>query len=217
MGTQTGIDLPGEAPGLVPTVKWKRINYSESWVTGDTYNMSIGQGFVLTTPLQVLNSAAAVANGGTLYRPQIVGEVIDGDGEVVRAFSPDVVRQLPISPENIELVRQGMWSAVNGAGATAWAIDVPGITVAGKTGTAEYFVDRNKDGIPDRDREGNLPTHAWFTTFAPYEDPEIALVVFVSGGGEGSAAAVPIANEILNYYFAPDVVEAQGSPTEPGQ
>ena len=201
MGSRTGIDLPGEAPGLVPTVKWKRINYSESWVTGDTYNMSIGQGFVLATPLQVLNMTAVIANGGTLYRPQVVREVIDGEGNVLQAFAPDVIRQLPVSSENLDLVRQGMRAAVAGTGATAWAIDVPGIAVAGKTGTSEFFVDRNKDGIPDRDREGHLPTHAWFTAFAPYEDPEIARVVFVVGGGEGSGTAVPIANDILNYYF----------------
>lgn len=210
MGARTGIDLPGEAPGLVPTVKWKRVNYSESWVTGDTYNMAIGQGFVLATPLQVLNAAAAVANGGTLYRPQIVREVMDGEGNIVRAFAPEVIRRLPVSTENINLVRQGMRAAVAGAGATAWAIDVPGVAVAGKTGTAEFFIDRNKDGIPDRDRDGNLPTHAWFVTFAPYEDPEIALIVFVFGGGEGSATAVPIANDILNYYFSRD--RGVGSP-----
>lgn len=203
-GARTGIDLPGEAPGLVPTVKWKRVNYSESWVTGDTYNMSIGQGFVLATPLQVLNGAAAIANGGTLYRPQIVREVIDSEGNVIQAFTPDVIRQLPVSQENLNIVRQGMRAVVAGSGATAWAINVPGIPVAGKTGTAEFFVDRNKNGIPDRDREGNLPTHAWFVAFAPYENPEIALVVFVYGGGEGSAIAVPIANDILNYYFSRD-------------
>jgi penicillin-binding protein 2 len=210
MGARTGIDLPGEAPGLVPTTTWKRLNYSESWVTGDTYNMSIGQGFVLATPLQVLNSVAAIANGGTLYRPQVVREVIDAEGNVIQAFAPDVIRSLPVSAENLSIVRQGMRSAVAGAGATAWAIDVPGIAVAGKTGTAEYFVDRNKDGLPDRDREGNLPTHAWFTAFAPYEDPEIAVVVFVFGGGEGSATAVPIANDILNFYFG--VGRDEGSP-----
>jgi penicillin-binding protein 2 len=209
-GTESGIDLPAEAPGLVPTVKWKRINYSESWVTGDTYNMSIGQGFVLATPLQMLNATAVVANGGTLLRPQIVREIIDSEGNTVRAFAPDVIRQLPISAENLSLVRQGMRNAVAAPGGTAWSLNVPGVAVAGKTGTAEFFVDRNKDGIPDRDREGNLPTHAWFTSFAPYEDPEIALIVFVYGGGEGSATAVPIANEILNHYFGVD--DGDGSP-----
>jgi len=204
MGARSGIDLPGETPGLVPTVKWKRVNYSESWVTGDTYNMSIGQGFVLATPLQVLNSAAAIANGGTLYRPQLVEEIVDSEGATIQAFAPDVIRELPISKENIDLVRRGMRAAVAGPGATAWAINVPGVAVAGKTGTAEFFQDRNKDGIPDRDREGNMPTHAWFTAFAPYDNPEIALIVFISGGGEGSAAAVPVASDILNYYFSQD-------------
>jgi penicillin-binding protein 2 len=189
-GSQSGIDLPGEATGLVPTVKWKRVNYSESWVTGDTYNMSIGQGFVLATPLQVLNAAAAVANGGTLYRPQLVREVIDSQGQVLQAFAPDVIRQIPVSATNLESVRE-----------------VPGIPIAGKTGTAEYFIDRNKDGIPDRDREGNLPTHAWFVGFGPYENPEIAVLAFVFGGGEGSATTVPIVNEILSYYFEQDTEE----------
>ncbi len=204
-GEVTGIDLPAESTGLVPTVKWKRVNYSESWVTGDTYNMSIGQGFVLATPLQVLNAAAAVANGGTLYRPQLVREVIDSEGRVVQAFAPDVIRQVPVSSANLELVRQGMRGAVAGPAGTAHAINVPGIAVAGKTGTAEYFIDRNKDGIPDRDRDGNLPTHAWFVSFAPYDDPEIAVVVFVFGGGEGSTTAVPTTAEILNYYFSREI------------
>jgi penicillin-binding protein 2 len=208
LGARSGIDLPGEAPGLVPNTKWKRLNYSESWVTGDTYNMSIGQGFVLATPLQMVNATAAIANGGTLYRPQIVREITDGEGNVVQAFAPDVIRNVPVSAENLGLVRQGMRSAVAGLGATAWTLDVPGVAVAGKTGTAEFFVDRNKDGIPDRDREGNLPTHAWFLSFAPYDKPEIALVVFIYDGGEGSATAVPVAGEILRYYFDRDKGES---------
>jgi penicillin-binding protein 2 len=207
-GSKSGIDLPGEAAGLVPDTKWKRVNYSESWVTGDTYNMAIGQGFVLATPLQVMNAAATIANGGTLYRPQLVRQVVDENGNVVQTFAPDVIRTLPVSAENIQLVRQGMRAAVAGPGATAWAINVPGVAIAGKTGTAEFFIDSNKDGLPDRDREGNMPTHAWFTAFGPYENPEIVLVVFVFGGGEGSAVAVPAANEILNYYFGRDRGEA---------
>jgi penicillin-binding protein 2 len=207
LGKTTGIDLPGEAAGLVPTSKWKRVNYSESWVTGDTYNMAIGQGFVLATPLQMVNAASAIANGGTLYRPQIVHDVIDSEGKIVKAFAPDVIRQLPVAPENISLVRQGMRAAVLGGG-TAKGASLPGIAVAGKTGTAEFFVDRNKDGVPDRDREGNLPTHAWFVTFAPYDNPQIAMVVFVYGGGEGSAVAVPIARDILEYYFSRDMQES---------
>jgi penicillin-binding protein 2 len=164
--------------------------------------MAIGQGFVLSTPLQVLFATAAIGSGGTLYRPQLVREITDSEGNVVQAFARDVIRQLPVSSETLGLVRQGLRAAVASPGGTAWALNVPGVAAAGKTGTAEFFIDRNRDGLPDRDREGNLPTHSWFTSFAPYENPEIALVVFIYGGGEGSAAAVPIASEILSHYFS---------------
>jgi len=201
LGEVTGIDLPGEHPGLVPDPKWKRLTYAENWVTGDTYNMAIGQGFILATPLQMLNATAAVANGGYLYRPQLVYQVTDAEGKVYRAFAPELIRELPIAPEHLTLVREGMYQAVNWEHGTATKAALPDIAVAGKTGTAEFFIDRNQDGWPDRDAKGNLPTHAWFTAFAPYEDPEIALVVFIEGGGEGSSTAVPVAAEILQAYF----------------
>ncbi len=213
LGEPTGINLSGESAGLVPTSKWKRLTYSESWFTGDTYNMAIGQGFVLATPLQMLNAAAAVANGGTLYRPQIIHQVIDAEGRVLRAVQPEVIRRLPVSEDNLELVRQGMRIAVTGG--TAQLTNLPHVSVAGKTGTAEF--------PGPRDREGNLPTHAWFVAFAPFEDPQLALVVFVAGGGEGSEIAVPIAAEILSQYFpapeeaAPENAEAilTPAPTSP--
>ncbi len=193
LGEVTGIDLPGESAGLVPTATWKRLTYAESWVTGDTYNMAIGQGFVLVTPLQILNATAAVANGGTLYRPQILYQITDAKGEVIRPFQKEVIRQIPVSGENLALVREGLRAAVTMG--TAQEVNLPQVSVAGKTGTAEY--------PGPRDYRGNLPTHAWFTAFAPFEEPQIALVVFVAGGGEGSQTAVPIAAEILNHYFPP--------------
>jgi penicillin-binding protein 2 len=191
LGVPTGIELPGESPGLVPDETWKRVTYGETWVTGDTYNAAIGQGFILVTPLQILNATAAVANGGTLYRPQIVRETRDAEGNVVTPFEVELVRELPVSPETIAIVREGLRETVRYG--TAGGAGLPGVAVAGKTGTAEY--------PGPRDWEGNLPTHAWFTAFAPFDDPEIALVVFVDGGGEGSTVAVPIAAEILSYYF----------------
>ncbi|MFQ5812548.1 MAG: penicillin-binding protein 2 [Anaerolineae bacterium] len=202
LGQPTGIDLPGEARGLVPTKKWKRLNYSESWATGDTYNVAIGQGFILVTPLQLLNATAAVANGGTLYRPQLVYQVTDAEGQVVRPFTPEVLGQVPVSEENLATVREGLRAAVEWG--TGWGANIEGVAVAGKTGTAEY-------PGPPVDDEGHLPTHAWFTTFAPVEAPEIALVVFVAGGGEGTVTAVPIATDILRYYFG--IPEPQPTPT----
>jgi penicillin-binding protein 2 len=191
LGEPTGVDLPGETAGLVPEETWKRLTYGETWVTGDTYNAAIGQGFILTTPLQILNATAAVANGGELYRPQAVREIRDADGNVVRAFTPHLIRSVPVSDENLAMVREGMRAAVTHG--TAMSANLGGVVVAGKTGTAEF--------PGQRDWEGNLPTHAWFTAFAPYDDPEIALVVFVEGGGEGSLVSVPMAAEILSYYF----------------
>ena len=206
-GEPTSIALTGEAVGLVGDDQWKRQTLGESWVTGDTYNMAIGQGFFLATPLQLLNATAAIANGGTLYHPQVALEVRDAEGVVVQSFTPQVIRELPISAENLALVREGMRGAVEWG--TAYRANLAGVAVAGKTGTAEFFMDRDGDGQEDRDEEGHLPAHAWFTAFAPYDNPEIALVVFVDGGAsmgplkvlEGSQVAAPIAAEILRSYF----------------
>ncbi len=201
IGSLTRIDIPGEAPGLIPDAEWKRRTWGEPWVTGDTYNMAIGQGFILATPLQVLNYTAAIANGGTLFQPRIVREVVDSEGRILEAFVSQPLRQLPIAPENLAAVREGMRSAVERG--TALRAQLAGIEVAGKTGSAEY------PGPPDE--EGNLPTHAWFTAFAPAADPEIAIVVFLEGGGEGGQHAATAAAEILAYYFsAPAGEETEG-------
>ncbi len=202
LGQPTGIDLPGEASGLVPTKKWKRLNYSESWATGDTYNVAIGQGFILVTPLQLLNATNVVANGGMLYRPQIVYQVTDADGRVTQPFAPDVIGQVAISQENLATVREGLRAVVEWG--TGWTADLEEIAVAGKTGTAEY-------PGPPVDDEGHLPTHAWFTAYAPAEVPEISLVVFIAGGGDGTTIAAPIAADILRYYFG--IPEPQPTPT----
>ncbi|MCD6289703.1 MAG: penicillin-binding protein 2 [Anaerolineae bacterium] len=210
LGELTGIDLPAENPGLIPDSRWKRITLGETWVTGDTYNMAIGQGFVLATPLQILNATAAVANGGYLYRPQLVYRITDAEGRVLREFQPYLIRKLPVDPKNLEIVRRGMYGAVHWPGGTAHRANVPGLEVAGKTGTAEF--------PGKRDAKGNLPTHAWFTAFAPYQDPQIAVVVFIEGGGEGSEVAAPVAADILKAYFHPSTsrspVESEGNPHE---
>jgi penicillin-binding protein 2 len=197
----TGIDLPGEASGHVPDSKWKRHTYAENWLTGDTYNMSIGQGYLLATPLQMASATAAVANRGSLWKPQLVDHITDDKGNVVQPFQSKLLRTVPVNPANLDVVREGMFGAVNWPNGTATRVRVPGVTVAGKTGTAEFARDDNKDGQPDRDEKGNLPTHAWFTSFAPYNDPEIVVTVFVANGGEGSAVAAPVATKILQAYF----------------
>lgn len=202
LGSLTGIELLGEDKGLVPDSRWKRLNYAENWLTGDTYNISIGQGYILATPLQMANATAAVANRGYLWKPQLVNTITDDEGSVVRAFEPALLREVSVNAANLDVVREGMYGAVNWPQGTATRVRVPGVAVAGKTGTAEFYRDDNKDGKEDRDDKDNLPTHAWFTSFAPYIDPEIVVTVFVANGGEGSSVAAPVANEVLNAYFA---------------
>lgn len=195
LGKLTGIDLPGESTGLVPNPTWKRLNYSESWVLGDTYNMSIGQGFVLATPLQMANATAAIANGGTLYQPQVIRQVVDADGKTVVSFAPKTIRKLDLAPETLKTVQEGMNAAVTWG--TAHRAALKTIAVAGKTGTAEFPGERDEHGI--------LPTHAWFIGYAPYENPEIAICVFLYGGGqraaEGATAAAPLARDVMAYWF----------------
>lgn len=200
-GDTTGIDLPGEVGVVVPNDQWKRQLYAESWTTGDSYNMGIGQGYVLATPLQVLVSAAAVANGGKVMQPQVVYQITDANAGLQRDFTPTVVRELPISPENMQLVQQGMWTAVNGDFGTSVAARIPGVTLAGKTGTAEYceYIPEEQDCL--RDEKDNLPTHAWYVGYGPFEDPEIAVVAFIYNGGEGSATAIPVVRKVMETYF----------------
>jgi penicillin-binding protein 2 len=200
-GENTGIDLPGEVTTEVPTDQWKRRLFAETWTTGDSYNMSIGQGYVLATPLQVLVETMAVANGGTIYEPRVVHHMTDANDGLQKDFEPVVVRKLPISDENMGFIRQGMWEVMNADYGTGYAARVPGIEMGGKTGTAEFCEYIPEEQDCRRDENDNLPTHAWFSAFAPYENPEIAVVVFVYDGGEGSATAAPVAQKILQAYF----------------
>jgi penicillin-binding protein 2 len=200
-GDPTGIDLPGEVGAVVPNDQWKRQLYAESWTTGDSYNMSIGQGYVLSTPLQVLVSTAAVANGGTVLKPRIVYQMLDANGGLQQDYVPQIARELPLKPGVMEHVQRGMWAVVNGERGTGYGGKIEGITVAGKTGTAEFCEYIPEEEDCRRINNDYLPMHAWYVTYAPYEAPEIAVLVFVYDGGEGSATAVPVAQQILEGYF----------------
>ncbi|MGB9724028.1 MAG: penicillin-binding protein 2 [Chloroflexia bacterium] len=190
-GEASGLGFPGEASGLLPTPQWKEEVLGEPWVQGDVYNMAIGQGNVLATPLQVLNAAAAIANGGTLYRPQLLLRVLDERGQAVREFQPEVIRRVPVDPEYLELVRRGMRAAVTES-YNAYARNAV-VPIAGKTGSAEFgpFL-----------RQNIRQAHAWYVAFAPYEDPQLAVVVMIEGGGEGSRVALPAVVDIINAYFS---------------
>jgi penicillin-binding protein 2 len=203
LGHRTGIDISGEADGLVPDPAWKEATHGEVWTTGDTYNMSIGQGYLATTPIQMVRVTAAVANGGTLLRPRVVREVRDSEGHVIKPNEPDIESLIPISPENFAIVRDAMAQAVSWG--TARNSAVRGVSVAGKTGTAEFG---------QRFADGSYLTHAWYSGFAPAENPEIAVTVFLERG-IGSENAAPLAAKIMDYYFnrpAPARADAGGAP-----
>ncbi len=200
LGDPTGIDIPGEITVPVFTPKRKRELYQESWTTGDTYIMSIGQGFLTVTPLQMANVMAAVANNGTIYRPQLIHHISDAEGHVVRPFEPEVLHQLPVDDAIWPIVQEGLEKAVSAG--TAPLAQIEGVRVAGKTGTAEYCDDLAiKTGLCPVPTGQTLPTHAWFLAYAPVEEPEIVVVAWVYGGGEGSTVAVPIAHDVLDFYF----------------
>lgn len=302
VGSQLGIELPGENAGRMPDPDWKRRVYGESWSTGDTYNAAFGQGYVTTTPLQLINAVAALVNGGTLYQPTIIREFLDAEGNVTQTFQPHVLRTvnletlapdetitlLPledmimkgpsslactcepgsdfynplrcdpagyrntvdidpdlfledlreyqvaippfyafssgicnelrfnpdynppfISTRNVRLVEEGMRQTV--LIGTAQSANLSYVSVAGKTGTAEYCDDIARPlglCVP-----GNWPAHAWFTAYAPYENPEILVIAFVYNGGEGSRVALPIVMNVMEEYFRLKS-ERQQQPTQ---
>lgn len=184
-GSKTGIDLPSEASGLVPNPEWKERVKHESWYLGDTYHVGIGQGDLLITPLQMVVALSAIANGGNVLVPQLVNQILDSDGTIIKTFQTEVKEPAFISAENIKTVQEGMrQTVVIGSGKTLQGLPV---SSAAKTGTAQFL--------------NNEKTHAWFEAYAPYENPEIAIVVLVEGGGGGYEIAEPIAFNILQYYF----------------
>lgn len=185
LGEKTGIDLNGEASGLVPTREWKEETKGEPWYIGDTYHVAIGQGDVLVTPLQVASYTSVLANGGTLYKPHLAVEILDSNNNLVKKIEPEIIRNHFISDYNMEVVREGMRQTIT-IGSGRYLNSLP-VEVAGKTGTAQWSTVKN--------------THAWFIGFAPYDNPEVAFAILLEEGGEGSSTATPIAYDILNWYF----------------
>ena len=190
LGEKTGIDLPGESKGLVPSPQWKEKVKKVPWWDGDTYNLSIGQGDILVTPIQVAAAFVAIVNGGTIYQPKIVKEIIDTNKKVIKKIKPKIIRSGFINPEYLKIVREGMRQAVTGKNsplASSTMLDSLPIEAAAKTGTAET-------PFPDH-------YHNWVVVFAPYKKPQIVLVVMIENIKGLKSAALPTAKEILEWYF----------------
>lgn len=207
LGEPPGLGLGDEAKGNLPNPQPKRRG-QPAWTPGNTVISSIGQGPVVTSPMQLLDMVAAIANGGTIYRPYVVRKIVSLTGDVLEEYEPEAVRRVPVKPETLAFVRQAMLSVVeNGTGAKA---KVPGILIAGKTGTAQVV----KKG--EEKRQADLKDHGWFVSFAPVDNPQIAVVVLVENGGFGGQVAAPVAKAVYEAAFGPHRAPAAAGTAEAG-
>ncbi|PJA85247.1 MAG: penicillin-binding protein 2 [Candidatus Moranbacteria bacterium CG_4_9_14_3_um_filter_45_14] len=184
-GSKTNIDMPGEADGFIPDPQWKKEIIGERWYIGDDYHAAIGQGFVTATPLQILNSVSAIANRGTLYVPKVVSQIRSASG-VVTKVPAEILRKDFISEDILRIVREGMRETVTEG--TAQSLKTLSVAVAGKTGTAQFG--------------NNNKTHGWFVSFAPFENPSLAMIVLVEGQGVEGYNAVPVTRDVYDWYFS---------------
>ena len=195
LGKKTDLPLNNVASGILPGPSWLAQNYPrEHWSPGHTANVSIGQGYVLATPLQMAMVAMAVANSGTVYQPRLIDKVVAQDGTILKQdpvkVQADITKEGGFTAEQIEKVRKGMWKVVNADGGTASKARLKNYVVAGKTGTAQFWRGREKDN------------HTWFLCFAPYDNPRYVVCVFVQGAKSGGSVSAPIAAKILEQIFA---------------
>ena len=197
LGAPMGVGLDNEKGGLIPTSEWKERRHGKKWLQGDTPPASIGQGYVLMTPIQLASMIASVATDGIVYRPHLVKRIIDQDGRVLQEFKPEILAKSGVSQRSFSLVKEGLSAVVNEGGGTGGRARLYEVHVAGKTGTSQV--------VKLRDRKGSIPyqyrDHALFVAFAPYDRPEVAVAVVVEHGEHGGSAAAPIAGSILRAYF----------------
>lgn len=198
LGAHTEIGLPDEKPGFVPTPAWKKQKLKEPWYPGDTYVNSIGQGFLLVSPIQAARVIAAVANGGVFYRPQLILKSRNRESGSVTIYQPErsELRAL-IDKSALDEVRRALIGAVNEPGGTGQAARSAAFLVAGKTGTAQVIAQKE----PGKKLAEHLEDHAWFVAYAPADSPKIAVSVLVENGGQGGAAAAPVARKVIEEYL----------------
>jgi len=200
LGLPTGIALPHEQTGTIPDTQWKRRRFNQPWFEGETLSVAIGQGYVTATPLQMANLAATVANGGTRYRPFYVKRVTNADGKVLDV-QPEVLGEAHLKKSTLAQVRAGMRDVVMKDSGTGKKARVPGIEVAGKTGTSQV-VKMGEDRARANRGAQVMRDHAWFIAFAPFDAPEIAIACIVEhAGGGGGAIAAPVVQQVLAHYF----------------
>jgi penicillin-binding protein 2 len=208
LGTRSGIELEHEKAGIVPTKDWKRKRFKEKWHEGETLSVAIGQGFNNMTPLQICLMTAAIANGGRIYQPQIVEMVKTTDGEIIERLTPKLLSELSSRDKSyLHIVKDGLFGVVQGKRGTARNVRIEGLTVAGKTGTAQVVRLAQYKGLKEQDIPYKYRDHAWFTCYAPADNPKIAVTVLVEHGLHGGSGAGPIARVMLKKYFEQYLLE----------
>jgi penicillin-binding protein 2 len=216
LGKATGLELGGEAPGLIPDTAWKRRVRKEPWYSGETLSAAIGQGYDLVTPVQAALLAATVANGGSVYRPHLIRRVVDGSGSTLRTGAVTVERTVALKPETLAAVRGGLWGVVNEPGGTGSAARVPGLVIAGKTGTAQV-VRMAARGERQAATGFKSKDHAWFVCYAASGSAQVAIAVIVEHGGHGGTVGAPIARRLVAElkslgYFQESIARADAVP-----
>ena len=211
LGEKTGIALDDERSGTIPDTEWKRKRFRQPWYPGETVSVAIGQGYVTVTPLQLVNMMATVANGGTLFRPRIVHKVESVNTGVVREYGPEIIRKVNVKPSTLEQVREALADVVRTPPGTGGAARSNIVQIAGKTGTAQVV--EMKGGYVKSEQLAYLNRdHAWFVSYAPVDNPQIAVVVMIEHGGHGGSAAAPAAKKLIEKY-----IELQSQPADQRQ
>lgn len=202
LGKKTDINLPRETSGLIPTEAWKKRRFNQEWTAGETLSVAIGQSYVLTTALQLANTYASIANGGTFYRPYLIKGIETVDGKTVTDFKPEVLDQTRLSDKTYELVKKGLWGVVNSPNGTAFAQRIPGADFAGKTGTVQVMsIAANKIYQKCENLKFRQRHHGIFAGFAPIDNPRIAVAVVAEHSCHGASGAAPIARAVIKKYL----------------
>ena len=203
LGTRTGISLPREVSGLIPTKEWKKKRFGQEWQAGETLSCAIGQSYVLSSTIQLAVSYAAIANGGKIFRPYVVKDIFDHQGELVKTFAPELLSEVKMKkPKTLKLIREGLYQVMNNPKGTAFYRRGQGILMAGKTGTAQVrsaSADKVYQKCDLMDYESRH--HGLFVGFAPFNNPKIATAVIVEHGCSGSGAAAPVAEKVVSTYM----------------
>ncbi|MEW5909483.1 MAG: penicillin-binding protein 2 [Thermodesulfobacteriota bacterium] len=202
LGSSTGVELDHESRGLIPTSEWKKKRFGVPWQSGETLSIAIGQGYNVTTPIQLAVMIAAVANEGIRYKPKFIKGIETPEGKIIDQPKAEILERFSLNKHNLEIVKAGLWKVVNSQRGTAWRSKIEGIDMCGKTGTAQV-VGRKKGEAErsEKTRPAHYRPHAWFVAYAPAQDPKIAVAVIVEHGEHGSSAAAPIAKEMIKTYL----------------